>query len=84
MHSTITRAQNKGTIAFEVPAGVKAYTYLAKLNGKSVTVKQFDAKGNEVASEEVNTPLFKQTIKPGAVKVALTGNAEIYEIVPSK
>ena len=79
-----TSYKNKGTIAFEVPAGVKAYTYLAKLDGKSVTVKQFDAKGNEVASEEVSTPLFKQTIKPGAVKVALTGNAEIYEIVPSK
>lgn len=79
-----TSYKNKGTIAFEVPAGVKTYTYLAKLDGKSVTVKQFDAKGNEVASEEVSTPLFKQTIKPGAVKVALTGNAEIYEIVPSK
>ncbi|MGN1264544.1 MAG: beta-N-acetylglucosaminidase domain-containing protein, partial [Muribaculaceae bacterium] len=79
-----TSYKNKGTIAFEVPAGVKAYTYLAKLDGKSVTVKQFDAKGNEVASEEVSSPLFKQTIKPGAVKVALTGNAEIYEIVPSK
>ena len=49
-----------------------------------MVVKQFDAKGKELASEEVSSPLYKQILKPDAVKVSLQGDVELYEIVPMK
>ena len=79
-----TSYKNQGTLAFEIPSGVKAYTYLAKFGGNSMVVKQFDAKGKELASEEVSSPLYKQILKPDAVKVSLQGDVELYEIVPMK
>ena len=79
-----TSFRSTDALTFEVPADVKAYTFLTRLENDALTVDQFDAKGNKVASEQVRTPLFKQEIAPGATKITITGPAEIFEIVPAK
>lgn len=78
-----TSYKSHGSLTFEVSAGVKQYTVLARLGG-AVTVKQTDANGKVLATANVEEPLFKFDVADGAAKVTIAGAAELFEIVPAK
>ena len=79
---------NKGTITFGVKPGVEAYALLmnCREDGKplDVTVKQLAADGSVVAEVTATEPFCKVALQPGVAAIQLTGDAEIFEIVPTR
>ena len=83
-----TSYRNEGTITFGVKPGVEAYALLmnSRKDGKplSVTVKQLAADGSTLAEVTATEPFCKVALQPGVASVQLTGDAEIFEIVPTR
>lgn len=83
-----TSYRNEGTITFGVKPGVEAYALLmnSRKDGKplSVTVKQLAADGSALAEVTATEPFCQVVLQPGVASVQLTGDAEIFEIVPTR
>ncbi len=83
-----TSYRNEGTITFGVKPGVEAYALLmnSRKDGKplAVTVKQLAADGSALAEVTATEPFCKVALQPGALSIQLTGDAEIFEIVPTR
>lgn len=75
---------HKGICEFGVEKGVKAYSFLLKLKGGQMSVKQLDKKGKLVDECILDSDYSRLNLNPGTVKVVLTGEASIFEIVPHK
>ncbi len=72
--------QLRGALSFGVTENTGRVTVLTGRDGK-YTVSQYASDGTELASETVIDPFSKIEIVPGAEKVTINGNADIYEIV---
>ena len=72
--------QLRGALSFGVTENTGRVTILTGRDGK-YTVSQYASDGTELASETVIDPFSKIEIVPGAEKVTINGNADIYEIV---
>lgn len=69
------------SLAFDVPEGASAATLLLGSTQRGTILKQLDAKGNTVATTPLNGSYAKVALSPQASRLALEGNATIYEII---
>ncbi len=81
-----TSYHNDGTLAFGVKPGVTAYTLLMNHGTAgeplAVQVKQLAADGSTVAESVAAEPFCRIELAPEVTTIQLTGEAEIFEIVP--
>lgn len=72
-----------GRLAFEVPASVAGYTLLLGALDRPVVVSQLAADGSLLSSSRFATPLVTLSVEPGAARIVVEGDVEIFEIVPA-
>lgn len=69
-----------GEMAFDRKEGSNTLTLLSGTNS-NVTVKQFNAKGQEIASSGFSTPYATVQLLPDTRRVSIDGTATIYEAI---
>ena len=70
-----------GDMMFDCRKGAKAITVLASRPIQPMTIVQFDAKGAEIDRTQVSTSYSETSLKPEAVKVKISGQVDIYEVI---
>ncbi len=73
----------KGRLAFEPLAGAARYTLLFGALDRPVVVSQLAADGHKLSSAAVVEPLFDIAVEPGAARIVVEGEGELFEIIPS-
>lgn len=69
-----------GEMAFDRKEGSNTITMLGGTDS-NVTVKQFNAKGQEIASSKFSTPYATVQLLPDTKRVSIDGTATIYEAI---
>lgn len=78
-----TSVVSSGTFGFGIPANVSGYTLLLKPGPQGTPkLRQTDAEGAVLSETAIDAPLFRVKIAPGATKIELLGDMEIFEIIP--
>lgn len=69
-----------GDMAFDRKDEAKTITLLSGTN-TGLTVKQYDAKGNELSTTALNTPYATLQLLPATKRISMNGSATIYELI---
>ena len=77
--ATFYRIYN-GDVAFDRKDNAQSMTLLCGTDTK-LTVKQFDAKGKEIASSKVTTPYASVALLPNAKRMVVMGTGTLYELI---
>lgn len=77
--ATFYRIYN-GDVAFDRKDNAQSMTLLCGTDTK-LTVKQFDAKGKEIASSKVTTPYASVALLPNAKRIVVMGTGTLYELI---
>lgn len=80
--SLLTSFANNGTLLVDVKDGLKGYTLLTGKLARPLTVKQIAKDGSVVSEQSVATPYTRIDLVPGAARLSIDGQAEIFEIIP--
>ena len=70
-----------GSVTFNAAQGVKGYKILRNKPSAAVTVRQLDAEGKVVAEDKVLSSSTCVKLAEGAVKLTISGDIELYEII---
>ncbi len=73
-----------GSMTIGTPDGTTGYTLLMGQLSKPVEMTMLDADGKQLQQMTVTTPMTTVTLPSGTAAVKITGNADIFEIIPSK
>lgn len=80
-----TSFQSSGKLVFGVEKGTKTYNLLLNMKqGESVNFNQYDKKGKLISSTPVDNDFFKAIVSQKTVKAEITGNVEVFEVIPMK
>lgn len=80
--SLLTSFANNGTLLVDIKDGLKGYTLLTGKLAHPLTVKQIAKDGSVVSEQSVATPYTRIDLVPGAARLSIDGQAEIFEIIP--
>lgn len=84
-HRPETSFHSTGSLSFEVPSGITAYTFLLSLpTNEPVCLRQYDKRGRLKAEIKTNEPFFTAKVDKKVTRMELVGKAEVYEIIPKK
>lgn len=74
---------NSGLLAFTLPENTTTCTLLAKLDASKGPVKlqQLASNGKVLSTITIDTPFIKMNLVKGAVKIAIEGEVELFEIL---
>ena len=80
-NSALTSYRNKGSLTFNVKDDAKSYKILSGKPAANVVLRQLDAEGKVVAENAIMTTITDIKLANGAVKLSITGDIELYEII---
>ena len=84
-HRPETSFHSTGSLSFEVPSGITAYTFLLSLpTNEPVCLRQYDKRGRLKAEIKTNEPFFTAKVDKKVTRMELVGKADVYEIIPKK